>query len=145
LQSESTNVADHVAKSLARRYAIAVKNAEKDNAPKKDGHAGRRRSGRRRLSRRLHGDALIKAPGPFDRVPGACTVPALSDNGENMDSDEVLNPADHPGSVDSYRELQSELKSLRSLVCDLLKANQELRVALLEAGIDDSPSTKTRS
>jgi hypothetical protein len=34
-ESESTNVADHVAKSLARRYAIAVKNAEKDNAPKK--------------------------------------------------------------------------------------------------------------
>jgi hypothetical protein len=62
-----------------------------------------------------------------------------------MDSSEVLNAADHPGSIDSYREMQSELKSLRSLVCDLLKANQELRVALLEAGIDGSPSTKARS
>jgi hypothetical protein len=36
----------------------------------------------------------------------------------------------------SYNEMEYRLKSLRSLVCDLLKTNQELRNALLDAGID---------
>ena len=35
-----------------------------------------------------------------------------------------------------YKEMEYRLKSLRSLVCDLLKTNQELRNALLDAGID---------
>ena len=35
-----------------------------------------------------------------------------------------------------YQEMEYRLKSLRSLVCDLLKTNQELRDALLDAGID---------
>jgi hypothetical protein len=32
--------------------------------------------------------------------------------------------------------MEYRLKSLRALVCDLLKTNQELRSALLDAGID---------
>jgi hypothetical protein len=38
--------------------------------------------------------------------------------------------------TNSYNEMEYRLKSLRSLVCDLLKTNQELRDALLDAGID---------
>lgn len=34
-------------------------------------------------------------------------------------------------SISSYKEMQHKLTSLRSLVCDLLKTNQELRNALL--------------
>lgn len=32
--------------------------------------------------------------------------------------------------MDSYKEMEYKLHCLRSLVCDLLKANQELREAL---------------
>lgn len=35
--------------------------------------------------------------------------------------------------TDSYPEMEQKLNSLRSLVCDLLKANEELRNALHEA------------
>jgi hypothetical protein len=38
--------------------------------------------------------------------------------------------------TNSYKEMEYRLKSLRSLVCDLLKTNQELRNALLDAGLD---------
>jgi hypothetical protein len=38
--------------------------------------------------------------------------------------------------TNAYNEMEYRLKSLRSLVCDLLKTNQELRNALLDAGID---------
>jgi hypothetical protein len=35
--------------------------------------------------------------------------------------------------MDSYMEMELKLKSLRLLICDLLKTNQELRAALVEA------------
>jgi hypothetical protein len=35
--------------------------------------------------------------------------------------------------IDSLTDMECQLESLRSLVCDLLKTNQELRMALLEA------------
>ena len=62
----------------------------------------------------------------------------LSSNGENMDSCETLQARDtHPietrRSVESSLEAEDRLNSLRLLVCDLLKTNQELRHALLEA------------
>ncbi|MEA2540225.1 MAG: hypothetical protein QOH35_1591 [Acidobacteriaceae bacterium] len=38
--------------------------------------------------------------------------------------------------IGAYQELEYTLRSLRALVCDLLKTNQELRTALLDAGID---------
>jgi hypothetical protein len=38
--------------------------------------------------------------------------------------------------IGAYQEMEYRLKSLRALVCDLLKTNQELRSALLDAGID---------
>jgi len=41
--------------------------------------------------------------------------------------------AGNPSNVDSRQEMEYSLSSLRSLVCDLLKANQELRYALLDA------------
>ncbi len=47
----------------------------------------------------------------------------------NCDPDET----DHLPSMDSYREMESRLGCLRSLVCDLLKTNQELRNALADA------------
>ena len=34
-ESESTNVADHVAKSLAKHYATVLKNAAKSNSAKR--------------------------------------------------------------------------------------------------------------
>jgi hypothetical protein len=43
---------------------------------------------------------------------------------------------DNLWNVDSHREMEYRLNSLRSLVCDLLKTNQELRYALLDAKID---------
>jgi hypothetical protein len=49
-----------------------------------------------------------------------------------MDSYEISSVADH-WSIDPHSEMESKLKSLRALVCDLLKTNQELRTALLEA------------
>jgi hypothetical protein len=52
---------------------------------------------------------------------------------ENMDSCEVPHTTDNRWSIDSYHEMEDRLNSLRSLVCDLLKTNQELRNALLEA------------
>jgi hypothetical protein len=41
-------------------------------------------------------------------------------------------PADNPPSIESCAEMEHKLNSLRALVCDLLKTNQELRLALLE-------------
>jgi hypothetical protein len=58
------------------------------------------------------------------------------DNGENMDNHwEPLETDEHPD-IGAYQEMEYRLKSLRALVCDLLKTNQELRSALLDAGID---------
>jgi hypothetical protein len=52
---------------------------------------------------------------------------------ENMDSREASHTTDNRGSNNSYREMEHKLNALRSLVCNLLKKNQELRSALLEA------------
>lgn len=52
--------------------------------------------------------------------------------GCNWDADEM----DDRQSVNSYREMEGKLSCLRSLVCDLLKTNQELRNELSEAKID---------
>jgi len=52
---------------------------------------------------------------------------------ENMDSCEVPHTTDNRWSIDSYLEMGQRLNYLRSLVCDLLKKNQELRSALLQA------------
>ena len=52
---------------------------------------------------------------------------------ENMNSREVPHTSDNRWSNDSCLEMDQRLNSLRSLVCDLLKTNQELRQALLEA------------
>jgi hypothetical protein len=41
--------------------------------------------------------------------------------------------AGNPSNVNSRQEMEYSLSSLRSLVCDLLKTNQELRYALLDA------------
>ena len=50
--------------------------------------------------------------------------------GSNCDLDETEN---HLWSTDSDKEMEFRLKSLRSLVFDLLKTNQELRDALVNA------------
>jgi hypothetical protein len=50
-----------------------------------------------------------------------------------MDSCEAPHATDNRWSIDSFLEMERSLNSLRSLVCDLLKTNQELRHALLEA------------
>jgi hypothetical protein len=57
----------------------------------------------------------------------------LNNFGEDMDSCEELHATDNRSSTDSLLEVEGRLNSLTSLVCDLLKTNQELRVALLEA------------
>ena len=51
-----------------------------------------------------------------------------------MDNREAPPTPDGAWSQDSYMEMLDRLNSLRSLVCDLLKTNQELRYALVEAG-----------
>ena len=67
----------------------------------------------------------------------ACT---MNNNGANMHSCETprasgnsLSPNARP---DARLELEHRLNSLSSLVCDLLRTNQELRHALLEAKVN---------
>jgi hypothetical protein len=57
-------------------------------------------------------------------------------NGETMDNRYQPQETDDLWSISSYQEMEYRLKSLRSLVCDLLKTNQELRHALFAARID---------
>jgi hypothetical protein len=47
-----------------------------------------------------------------------------------MDSGKVPHATHDCRSIDSFLEMEQRLTSLRSLVCDLLKTNQELREAL---------------
>jgi hypothetical protein len=57
-------------------------------------------------------------------------VPKIMDNHwEPHETDELRD-------IGAYQEMEYRLMSLRVLVCDLLKTNQELRSALLDAGID---------
>jgi len=55
---------------------------------------------------------------------------------ENMNDHYQPHESDALCDASSRKEMEYRLKSLRSLVCDLLKTNQELRNALLDAGID---------
>jgi len=50
-----------------------------------------------------------------------------------MDNNREPDETDTLWSVDSYQEMEYRIHSLRSLVCDLLKTNQELRDALTDA------------
>lgn len=50
-----------------------------------------------------------------------------------MDGCEAPHATGNHGSSDSYMEMADTLRSLRSLICDLLRTNQELRIALLKA------------
>ncbi len=68
-------------------------------------------------------------------------VSTTGDNGENMDNDYEQDEICHLRSFDSYQEMKYKFRSLRSLVCDLLKTNQELRNALLEAK-NDGPQSR---
>ena len=61
---------------------------------------------------------------------------AGENNGEIMDNHNQPHETDDLWGISSYQEMEYRLKSLRALVCDLLKTNQELRSALLDAGID---------
>jgi hypothetical protein len=82
---------------------------------------------------------LAKLLEPFDRVSKSVTVWTLSYNGENMDSCEVPHAPDNAWSIDAYLEMEDRLNSLRSLVCDLLKKNHELPLALLETRSTKAP------
>ncbi len=63
----------------------------------------------------------------------ACT---MNNNGANMHSCEAPRANTNSRSIDSRLELKHRLNSLSSLVCDLLRTNQELRHALLEAKVN---------
>jgi hypothetical protein len=78
---------------------------------------------------RLH--ALRSESTTLDLPPPA-TPGEAGENGENMEPHE----SDEHRDSGAYQEMEYRLKSLRALVCDLIKTNQELRGALLEAGID---------
>ena len=52
-----------------------------------------------------------------------------------MGTNGKLDATGNRSNMDSYQEIEYRLNSLRSLVCDLLKTNQELRDAL-KAKID---------
>jgi hypothetical protein len=54
----------------------------------------------------------------------------MNNNGENMGNNEKLDATANRMGIDSYQEMKYRLDSLRLLVCDLLKTNQELRDAL---------------
>jgi hypothetical protein len=61
------------------------------------------------------------------------TVKAFYHHGENMENREEPRAPDTPCSGGCCQELKGKVDSLSSLVCDLLKTNQELRDALIEA------------
>jgi hypothetical protein len=73
----------------------------------------------------------------------------VGNHGENMGSNCEPDETDHIWSVESHREMEFTLHSLRSLVCDLLRTNQELRDALFDARIDiqrsGAPPSRNRS
>ena len=45
-------------------------------------------------------------------------------------------------SIESHREMEATLRSLRSLICDLLRENHELRMALLEQRSETTKDAK---
>jgi hypothetical protein len=63
----------------------------------------------------------------------------------NMDNHWEPHETDEHRDIGAYQEMEYSLKSLRALVCDLLKTNQELRSALLDAGIDKLGGNAARS
>ena len=69
-------------------------------------------------------------------VPPPATSGDAEYDRENMDNHWEPDQTDERWNMDAYQEMEYRLKSLRALVCDLLKTNQELRSALLDAGID---------
>jgi hypothetical protein len=64
------------------------------------------------------------------------TSGAAGGDGESMDNHWERHETDEFLEIGAYQEIEYRLRSLRALVCDLLKTNQELRTALLDAGID---------
>ncbi len=50
-----------------------------------------------------------------------------------MERSEAPQSHDAPPSVESHHELQHRITALRQVICGLLKTNQELRHALLQA------------
>ena len=84
---------------------------------------------------RSHLHALLRESTTLG-VPPPATRGDAGDNGENMDNHWEPHESDEHRNIGAYQEMEYRLKSLRALVCDLLKTNQELRSALLEAGID---------
>jgi hypothetical protein len=77
------------------------------------------------------------------------TAAGVGNHGENMGSNCERDETDSIWSVESYQEMEYRLHSLRSLVCDLLRTNQELRDALFDASIDiqrgGTPPSRDRS
>ena len=65
----------------------------------------------------------------FDRVRSHWIV----SNGETMDSRETIRAIGDGSSMEPSLEVEQTICSLRSMVCDLLRRNQELRHALMEA------------
>jgi hypothetical protein len=59
-----------------------------------------------------------------------------------MGSDFKPDVSDRIGSVKSYEEMEYRLHSLRSLVCELLKTNEELRDALFDAHGNAEPQSR---
>jgi len=68
-------------------------------------------------------------PHPQPRGLQEATGSVWINHWERHETDEFLE-------IGAYQEIEYRLRSLRALVCDLLKTNQELRSALLDAGID---------
>jgi hypothetical protein len=82
-----------------------------------------------------HLHALRREATSLDMPPPA-TLGDAGDNGENMDNHWEPHKTDEHRDIDAYQEMEYRLTSLRALVCDLLRTNQDLRSALLDAGID---------
>lgn len=65
-----------------------------------------------------------------------------TNRGDNMGSDCEPDETEGIWSVDSRSEMEYRLHSLRSLVCELLKTNQELRDALFDAQGNAEPQSR---
>jgi hypothetical protein len=73
---------------------------------------------------------------------GRTATARMGDHGENMGSNGEPDETDNLWSIDSHKEMEYRLNSLQSLVCDLLRTNQELRDALFEAHGNAEPRSR---
>jgi hypothetical protein len=95
-----------------------------------------------------HAGAAASIKLVFIRAHTRCAQRLICSNGDIMDGSDTPQPSGNRRNVESRTETQSEnemkceVESLRALVCDLLRTNQQLRAALIAASHIQSRHTE---